>query len=85
MNLDKCHFNLSAAGYCGISKNTIILSSAFVAETALRRTVLSLCFVSRLCPSNSSLLEKKSKKVSHTRTSLSFMQTGLLDSNNICD
>jgi hypothetical protein len=30
-------------------------------------------------------LEKKSKQVSHTRTSLSSMQTGLLDSNNICD
>jgi hypothetical protein len=52
MNLDKCHFSLSAADYCGISKNTITLSSAFVAETALRRTVLPLCFVSWRCPSN---------------------------------
>jgi hypothetical protein len=63
-----------------MSKITTTLSSAFVAETALRRNVLSLCLVWSRCPLNSALLEKKSKQVSQTRTSLSSMEVGLLDS-----
>jgi hypothetical protein len=79
MNSGKRRSNPSA-GYCGISKITITLSSTFVAEMALRGIVLLLCLVSLLCPSNSALLEKKSMQVSQTRTSLPSMEAELLDS-----
>jgi hypothetical protein len=78
--LNPYHFSPSETGYCGISKITTILSSAFIAETALRRTVLSPCLVSLRCSSNSALLEKKAKQVSQTRTSLSLIDVEPLDS-----